>query len=61
MDTICDMKDDPFASTLWQLLAEIIRKEERFLYASDYMVLIDILIRNIHNYPETNPVILFFH
>ena len=28
------------------------------MYASDYMVLIDILIRNIHNYPETNPVMI---
>ena len=53
------LQNSSFAWTLWQFLSEALALEEHLLYASDLMVLIDILLRYLHDLPYSHQVLIF--
>lgn len=48
--------EDDFASILWQFVQRTLKIDNHVLYCSDEMVLIDILLRRLHDLPHTHLV-----
>ena len=49
--------DDGFASIAWQFVAKCLEVKEDVFYASDLMVLIDIVTRAVKNENDSMPVV----
>ena len=51
-------RDDGFVSIAWQFVAKCLEVKEDVLYASDLMVLIDIVTRAVKNESDSMPVVV---
>lgn len=52
--------EEGFASILWQFVQRALKIDSHVLYCSDEMVLIDILLRYLHDLPHTHVVGFLF-